>query len=68
MNGRAGEKFSETLKENSLVKVRGADYRENGKPKNKWGKIRLPSLGRVTDRVDRPRSALNWGGTNGSDW
>lgn len=46
-NRKAIEKWPEILKENSFVKVRGPDYRENGRPINKWGETRFPSLVRV---------------------
>lgn len=47
MDGRAIEKSSEIVKETSLVKARGPDYGENGRPINKWGTTRPPSLVRV---------------------
>lgn len=55
MNRKATEKWTEILKENSFVKLRGLDYRENGRPINKcWSQDKTPIFGEsLTARVDR---------------
>lgn len=62
MNRKATEKWPKILKENSFVKFRGLDYRENGRPINKCGSQgKTPIFGEsLTARVDRPRSIISY--------